>query len=144
MKFILEDMQVLVEIITKTQIQRKLSTLKHNVYLPNEKEIIIYRQFSIISHPFDYQRTPLKFGSTVSPSDLFFWLQALTYYFLHTAYKSAMKPFNIFPCKDVAVSSQVGLVLMAHSQCLLHFERPTRELCLIYICYRLVLHHHIK
>ena len=38
MKFILEDMQVLVEIIIKTQIQRQFSTLKHNVYLPNEKK----------------------------------------------------------------------------------------------------------
>ena len=39
MKFILEDMQMLVKIITKTQIQRQFLTLKHlNVYLPNEKK----------------------------------------------------------------------------------------------------------
>ena len=38
MKSILKDIQVLVEKIIKTQIQRQFSTLKHNVYLPNEKK----------------------------------------------------------------------------------------------------------
>ena len=38
MKSILKDIQVLVEKIIKTQIQKQFSTLKHNGLLSNEKK----------------------------------------------------------------------------------------------------------
>ena len=67
-------MEMLAEIITKTQIQGQFSTLKHNIHLLDKKKIIIYKEFSIILCQFENQRTPLKFGSSVTQSDSFFWL----------------------------------------------------------------------